>query len=97
MKGVIILENKKTTISRRAIDAKSFVFWWAQLLRSCCCSYLGWIWRWALPFGRSSLGMDIGIVISAITLGYLSWTTFRDTEVRPHGLFLACFGEPLCS
>lgn len=31
-----------------------------------------------VPFRRIDTGMDIGFVISAAILGYLSWTTYRD-------------------
>jgi hypothetical protein len=30
------------------------------------------------PFRRESLTMDIGCLISAIGLGYMSWTSFRE-------------------
>ncbi len=30
------------------------------------------------PFNRASKVMDIGFVVCAITLGYLSWSTFRE-------------------
>ena len=29
------------------------------------------------PFGRSSLVMDIGAVLSSLALAYASWSTFR--------------------
>lgn len=31
-----------------------------------------------IPFGRQSLMMDIGFVLSSLVLGYLSWTTYRE-------------------
>ena len=31
----------------------------------------------AIPFGRSVMVMDIGFVISALLLAYMSWSTFR--------------------
>jgi hypothetical protein len=31
----------------------------------------------ALPFGRVSLMMDIGVVLSAGILGYLGWATLK--------------------
>jgi len=34
-----------------------------------------------IPFGRGSvLPMDIGIVVSALILVYLSWSTFREQK-----------------
>jgi hypothetical protein len=29
------------------------------------------------PFGKASMMMDIGVVVSCCLLGYISWTTFR--------------------
>jgi hypothetical protein len=34
----------------------------------------------AIPFGRASLAMDIGMVLCAITLGYLSWTSLKEQK-----------------
>ncbi|MGI9457258.1 MAG: hypothetical protein ACR2NU_11905 [Aeoliella sp.] len=31
-----------------------------------------------IPFGRESMLMDIGFILSAGILGYLSWNTFRE-------------------
>jgi len=31
-----------------------------------------------LPFGRPSLMMDIGFVLAAIILAYMSWSTYRE-------------------
>jgi uncharacterized membrane protein YuzA (DUF378 family) len=31
-----------------------------------------------IPFGRDPMLMDIGFVIAAAILGYLSWCTFRE-------------------
>jgi hypothetical protein len=31
-----------------------------------------------IPFSQASKFMDIGFVIAALVLGYLSWTTFRE-------------------
>lgn len=31
-----------------------------------------------IPFKRVSPVMDIGVVICALMLGYMSWTTFRE-------------------
>ncbi len=31
-----------------------------------------------VPFGRASIMLDIGFVISGGILGYLSWTTLRE-------------------
>ena len=31
-----------------------------------------------IPFSRESMAMDIGFIIAAAALGYLSWTTFRE-------------------
>ena len=31
-----------------------------------------------LPFGRSSTVMDIGFVVCALVVGYLSWATLRE-------------------
>lgn len=31
-----------------------------------------------LPFHRAEPAMDMGFVVSALVLGYLSWTAFRD-------------------
>lgn len=33
---------------------------------------LGW------PFNKSSLFVDISLVVSALVLGFLSWSTFRE-------------------
>ena len=30
------------------------------------------------PFGRSVMAMDIGFVISALLLAYMSWSTYRE-------------------
>jgi hypothetical protein len=30
------------------------------------------------PFDRASLVMDIGFIVSALVLGYLSWTTHKE-------------------
>jgi len=30
------------------------------------------------PFGRPSWVMDIGFLLSAIILGYMSWSTYRE-------------------
>lgn len=32
------------------------------------------------PFQRASLAMDVGFVICAAALGYISWTTFREQD-----------------
>ncbi len=32
----------------------------------------------AIPFGRSVKVMDIGFVISALLLAYMSWSTYRE-------------------
>jgi len=32
------------------------------------------------PFGRISLWMDVGFLVSAAILGYLSWNAFRDLK-----------------
>ncbi|HND56526.1 MAG TPA: hypothetical protein PLV92_29110 [Pirellulaceae bacterium] len=34
---------------------------------------------WA-PFKRASAMMDIGFILCAVGLGYLSWTTFREQK-----------------
>ena len=34
---------------------------------------------WA-PFKRASMLMDIGFILSAVGLGYLSWATFREQK-----------------
>lgn len=31
-----------------------------------------------LPFGRPSLMMDIGFVLAAVILAYMSWSTYRE-------------------
>ena len=31
-----------------------------------------------IPFGRVSVLMDVGFVVSGLLLGVLSWTTFRE-------------------
>jgi uncharacterized membrane protein YwaF len=31
-----------------------------------------------VPFKKASLMMDIGFIICALALGYLSWTTYRE-------------------
>lgn len=31
-----------------------------------------------MPFGKASLVADIGFIICAIALGYMSWTTYRE-------------------
>ena len=31
-----------------------------------------------LPFGGNSMAMDVGFIISAAVLAYLSWTTMRE-------------------
>ena len=31
-----------------------------------------------IPFKKASLAMDIGFIICALTLGYLSWSTYRE-------------------
>jgi hypothetical protein len=31
-----------------------------------------------LPFGRASWIADVGFIISAILLGYMSWLTYRE-------------------
>jgi hypothetical protein len=30
------------------------------------------------PFGRPSMAMDVGFVLSAALLAYMSWSTFRE-------------------
>lgn len=30
------------------------------------------------PFGRASLTMDIGMVVCALALGFVSWTTMQE-------------------
>ena len=30
------------------------------------------------PFSKASMAMDIGFVVAALLLGYLSWSTFRE-------------------
>jgi len=35
----------------------------------------------SLPFRRVSLTMDIGLAISALILGYLSWSTLKEQKV----------------
>jgi hypothetical protein len=32
-----------------------------------------------IPFGRVELMTDVGFLVSAIILGYLSWNAFRDS------------------
>ncbi|MEN6405178.1 MAG: hypothetical protein ABFC77_01780 [Thermoguttaceae bacterium] len=32
------------------------------------------------PFHRDSLAMDIGMLVSAVALGYASWTTIREQQ-----------------
>ena len=32
----------------------------------------------AVPFGRASLFMDIAMLVCAVMLGFISWTTFRE-------------------
>jgi hypothetical protein len=34
----------------------------------------------AFPFHRSSLTMDIGILLGALALGYVSWTTLTEQK-----------------
>lgn len=31
-----------------------------------------------IPFGRASLLMDIGFLLSAVILAYMSWSTYRE-------------------
>lgn len=31
-----------------------------------------------IPFKKASLLMDIGFIVCAVALGYLSWTTYRE-------------------
>jgi hypothetical protein len=31
-----------------------------------------------IPFNKASLVMDIGFIVCAAALGYLSWTTYRE-------------------
>jgi hypothetical protein len=31
-----------------------------------------------MPFGRASMFADIGFIICALALGYMSWTTYRE-------------------
>lgn len=31
-----------------------------------------------IPFGRPSLVMDIGFLLSALILAYISWSTYRE-------------------
>jgi uncharacterized membrane protein YwaF len=31
-----------------------------------------------VPFKKASLLMDVGFIICALALGYLSWTTYRE-------------------
>ena len=31
-----------------------------------------------IPFSQASMAMDIGFVVAALLLGYLSWSTFRE-------------------
>jgi hypothetical protein len=33
-----------------------------------------------IPFGQASLSMDIGMVICAAGLGYLSWAAYREIK-----------------
>ena len=30
------------------------------------------------PFGKASVAMDIGAILCAVILGYLSWATFKE-------------------
>jgi hypothetical protein len=30
------------------------------------------------PFGKASMPMDVGFVVCALILGYMSWSTFRE-------------------
>ncbi len=32
-----------------------------------------------IPFGRVELMTDVGFLVSAVILGYLSWNAFRDS------------------
>lgn len=32
------------------------------------------------PFGRRSMAMDIGCLVSAVILGYLSWLTLKEQK-----------------
>ena len=32
----------------------------------------------AIPFSRANLVMDIAMLVSALMLGFISWTTFRE-------------------
>ena len=31
-----------------------------------------------IPFGRESVAMDVGFIICAAALGYISWSTLRE-------------------
>jgi hypothetical protein len=31
-----------------------------------------------IPFGRSSMPMDVGVLVCAGMLGYMSWRTYRE-------------------
>ena len=31
-----------------------------------------------IPFGRESVAMDVGSIICALALGYISWSTLRE-------------------
>lgn len=33
-----------------------------------------------IPFKKASMWMDIGFIISALALAYLSWNTFREIK-----------------
>jgi hypothetical protein len=34
----------------------------------------------SFPFGRNSLVMDIGFLVCALILGYMSWATLREQK-----------------
>ncbi|MDZ4819567.1 MAG: hypothetical protein SGJ20_11395 [Planctomycetota bacterium] len=33
-----------------------------------------------LPFSKASVVADVGFMVSALALGYISWTTFRELK-----------------
>lgn len=48
------------------------------VVASCLLLLFGLDLALGFPFGKASLPMDVGFVVCALILGYLSWSTFRE-------------------
>ena len=50
----------------------------AMAIAGLCALLFGLDLALGIPFGRANMLIDIGFVLCALILGYLSWNAFRD-------------------